>query len=133
MAKPADVLAERRREREELAALALGYVERLSRRFPVLAAAVVGSVARGDFNVWSDVDVVVVAEGLPARAPDRAALLAADAPARVQAVGFTPAELQDALRRRNRIAREAVEAGIVLAGADVLRRAALAQRSRSTG
>ena len=77
----ADVLAERRRERDELIGLARSYVERLAGELDVVAAAVAGSVARGDFNVWSDVDVVVVAPGLPERAPDGLRLLGADAPA----------------------------------------------------
>jgi predicted nucleotidyltransferase len=55
--------------------------ERLARRRPLVASAVVASVARGDFNVWSDVDVVVVAEGLPERAPERGAVLGEDVPA----------------------------------------------------
>lgn len=126
MAWPADVLARREREREALLELARDYVRSLSRRMPVVAAAVVGSVARGDFNVWSDVDVVVVAEGLPDRTPDRAALLSADAPGRVQAVGFRPDEFDVARRKGNRLAREASEAGVVLSGGDFF-----LQRSRS--
>jgi hypothetical protein len=90
-----------------------------------IAAAVVGSVARGDFNVWSDVDVVV-AEEVPERMPDRAALLTADAPGRVQPVGFRPDEFDAARRKGNRLAREASEAGVVMAGGDFVR-----QRSRS--
>jgi len=77
---------------------------------------VVGSVARGDFNVWSDVDVVVVSEGLPARAPDRAAVLAADAPPGVQPVGFTPDEFRRAWERRNPLARSVAGEGVVLLG-----------------
>jgi len=111
-----DVLAERRRERERLIDLARDYVQRLSARLEVEAAVVAGSVARGDFNVWSDVDVVVITEGLPARAPDRAGLLLADAPPRVQPVGFSRGEFVAALRRRNPLAHEAVERGVVLLG-----------------
>ncbi|HXF98195.1 MAG TPA: nucleotidyltransferase domain-containing protein [Gaiellaceae bacterium] len=119
-----EALAERARERERLLGLARSYLERLSRRHPVLAAAVVGSVARGDFNVWSDVDVVVVADGLPERAPERGRLLVADAPGGVQPVGYTPEELREALRRGNPLAREAVASGVVLHGVEVFRRIA---------
>lgn len=112
----ADLLASRRKERAQLQSLAADYVERLSRRIPMVAAAVVGSVARGDFNLWSDVDVVVVAAELPERAPDRALILAEDAPPGVQPVGFTPAEFARALARANPLAREAIESGIVLQG-----------------
>jgi predicted nucleotidyltransferase len=118
------ILAERARERERLLALARDYVDRLARRQPLLAAVVIGSVARGDFNVWSDVDVVVVAEALPARAPDRSLLLASDAPGGVQPVGFTPEELTEAHRRGNPLAEEALTDGVVLLGGEHLRRIA---------
>lgn len=119
-----EALAERARERERLLGLARDYVERLAARHPVLAAAVVGSVARGDFNVWSDVDVVVVVQHLPERAPDRAMLLVEGAPGGVQAVGYTPDELAAALRRHNPLAEETVTTGVVLVGGEVLRRIA---------
>jgi len=120
----AEALAERARERERLIELARTYVARLSRRRPLLAAAVVGSVARGDFNLWSDVDVVVVADDLPERAPERGRLLVEDAPGGVQPVGFTPAELAEAVRRGNPLAREAVTSRVVLLGGELLGRIA---------
>lgn len=120
----ADTLAARARERDRLIELARSYVDRLARRRPLVASAVVGSVARGDFNVWSDVDVVVVAEGLPERAPERGGVLSAEVPGGVQPIGFTPEEFREALRRGNPLAREAVSAGVVLLGAEFLRRSA---------
>jgi hypothetical protein len=115
-----DVLAERRRERERLIAIAREYVERLRARLPVEAAVVVGSVARGDFNVWSDIDVLVVAEGLPERAPDRSGFLLENAPTGVQPVGFSRSELESALAKRNRLAEEALEHGVVLLGDELI-------------
>lgn len=120
----ADPVEQRKREREDLIGLGRRYVEALSTRLPLLAAAVAGSVARGDFNVWSDVDVVVVAEGLPTRAPDRAALLSMKAPPRVQPVGFTPDEFSHALASGNPLVREAAETGVVLMGEAFFRQAA---------
>ncbi len=116
-----NALTERSHERDRLIELARRYVDSVGRRLPLVAAAVVGSVARGDFNVWSDVDVVLVAEGLPERAPDRGSALGADAPGGVQPVGFTPEEFRQAVRRGNPLAREAVTIGVVLSGADFLR------------
>ncbi len=49
-----EALAIRERERERLIGLARLYVEELGERMSVRAAAVVGSVARGDFNVCWD-------------------------------------------------------------------------------
>lgn len=92
----ADVLSERRREHRRLRALAEEYVERLASRLRLQAAALVGSAARGDFNVWSDIDVVVVSDVLPERLLERSMLLTLDAPARVQAIGYTTEEFERA-------------------------------------
>lgn len=113
----ADAVAERRAERDRLIAVAHDFARRLSARVPVVAAAVVGSVARGDFNVWSDIDVVVIAEALPERAIEREGLLLEDAPVGVQPVGFTPLEFDRALAKGDRLAREAASEGVPLAGA----------------
>jgi hypothetical protein len=111
-----ELVAERARRRAALIELARAYVRRLGERLPLAAAAVVGSVARGDFNLWSDVDVVVVADDLPARAPDRGALLVAEAPPGVQPVGFTPEEFRRAWRKRNPLAMSIPAEGVVLLG-----------------
>jgi predicted nucleotidyltransferase len=83
---------------------------------PVTAAYIAGSIARGDFNVWSDIDVVVVARVLPDDGLDRLDLFV-DAPARVQVIAYRPDEFDRAERRRDPLATEAVSSGIdLLAG-----------------
>jgi hypothetical protein len=111
-----EIVARRRNEQARLIQLARSYVEKLSGRLPLLAASVTGSVARGDFNVWSDVDVVIVAENLPSKMVDRTGLLMEGAPPGIQPVGFTPEELARAWRKRNRLLRDAVDHGIDLPG-----------------
>ncbi len=113
---PSAVLARRRSEREALLDLARGYVNELPESLGLVAAVVVGSVARGDFNVWSDVDVLIVARHLPERDPDRLRLLLELAPAGVQPVGWTPEELRMGLARGNPIAKEALRDGVTLRG-----------------
>jgi ribosomal protein S18 acetylase RimI-like enzyme len=117
----AEIIRQRRRDREALIAMADRYVKALSGRLQIVAAVVAGSVARGDFNVWSDVDVAVVARGLPDRLPDRSAVLVTDAPSGVQPVGFLPEEFESAWRKGNTLVREAVERGVVLVGDDYIR------------
>lgn len=115
-------IRERRAERERLLGVAREYVERLAERLDIAAAAVAGSVARGDFNVWSDIDVVVVADDLPWRIPDRGALLIEGAPAGVQPIGFTPEEFERALAKGNVLIRDLLEHGVVLTGQEFFRR-----------
>ena len=115
----ADVVAERRAEQRRLIGLARAYVERLSTRLSVLAAAVVGSVARGDFNVWSDIDVVVVCDDLPHRVLDRMAMLMPEDTRGVQPVGFTRDEFREAWGKGNPLATSVTEDGVILLGDEV--------------
>jgi hypothetical protein len=112
----AEIVQRRRAERDRLISVARDYVARLSSRIPVRAAAVVGSVARGDFNVWSDIDVIVVSDALPERIPDRAAVLADVGSGGVEPVGFTTSGFRAALAKGNRLARSVRDEGVILLG-----------------
>ena len=115
------LLARRNREREELVSRAVGWVEELRSEVDLRAAAVFGSVARGDFNRWSDVDLLLVVGGIEGGPVERADRVS-PRPPRVQPVIWTPAEAREALRRENPIAVEAAEAGEWLLGSpEILR------------
>lgn len=115
MTSPSEVIARRRARRQELLGLARRYVDDLAPAVEVLAAVVVGSVARGDFHDSSDIDVVVVAGHLPEDPGDRWRLVA---PRRgvVQPVAWTPEEWRTARRRRNPLAIDALAHGVWLVG-----------------
>ncbi|MGH8998654.1 MAG: nucleotidyltransferase domain-containing protein [Acidimicrobiia bacterium] len=110
------LLARRRSEREARIEIARVWAGTLGKRLSGLrAAVVVGSVARGDFNQWSDLDVLVVAEGLPAGWRDRCQALS-PLPPGLQAVAWSPAELVERRRRGDPMALEAGEIGVVVWG-----------------
>lgn len=111
----AGVIARRRAERQRLLDLARAFARQLVPELGVRAVVVVGSVARGDFNDASDVDVVVVASRLPAAHRDRWEALG-DLPAGVQPVAWTPSEWRRRRRRRDPLAAEALQAGVWVAG-----------------
>lgn len=111
-----EVVARRHRERAELIATARAWAERLAARLDVRSVIVAGSVARGDFNAWSDLDVLVVAPELPDRLLDRLALLMADSPPGMQVFGYEPDELVHEWRRRNALVLDACEHGVVVHG-----------------
>jgi hypothetical protein len=117
MSWTADPLERRRVEREQRLALAREHVEQIGRRIPVIGAVVAGSIARGDFNLWSDIDVVVVSDALPAPGPTRERVLAGEARPGLELHGYTSAEFTHALDRGDRLALEAAERGVVLIGA----------------
>ena len=90
-------------------------------RPPPAAVILYGSVARGTARRHSDIDIIVVAEGLPDDWFDRLDILG-DArrtgEGRVQVIGYTPDEFAAMLAKAHLTALEAVDHGIVLFGGD---------------
>jgi uncharacterized protein len=110
--KPVDPVIRRRRgEQLALVDTARVWVHRLGRQLPLQRAVVFGSVARGDFNRWSDVDLLLVSPEFRG-APIRRLEQLGDRPARVQPVCWTPAEWRAERDRGNPIAVEVEVAGI---------------------
>lgn len=113
------VVEARRREQAELVNRARVWAQDLTYALPDLVSMVVfGSVARGDFNKWSDIDVLVVSDHLPDDYLARMELVS-PVPAGIQPVVWTPGELRAARERRNPIAVEADTAGIPVLPAGV--------------
>ncbi|MGH2750099.1 MAG: nucleotidyltransferase domain-containing protein [Actinomycetota bacterium] len=111
-----DPLSERRQQRDRLLSEARSFASRLNERIEIKVAIVAGSVARGDFNVWSDIDLLVVSDDLESRAPDRMLQLNQDAPPGLEVIGLTPDEYRVARRKRNRLVLEAERIGLVVLG-----------------
>lgn len=80
-------------------ALAMQFAQRTSEALGKVTVWIYGSVARGDFNHWSDVDILVVAESLPERLPDRLELLFRLALPCVEPKGYTVAEFKQLLAK----------------------------------
>lgn len=98
MVTAAEVVARRRRARARLVDGARALVEQLDPELDVRAVVIFGSVARGDFNDTSDVDLLVIAEQLPDRATERLEVLGTY-PSIVEPVAWTPDEWR--ARRRH--------------------------------
>jgi uncharacterized protein len=111
---PEEVIEGRRAERGRLLARARQYLDQIDSAVGVRAAVVVGSVARGDFNAWSDIDLIVVADGLPAHPLARLAALG-PLPAALEVVAWTPAEWRSR-RHRDPLVSEAYQEGVWLVG-----------------
>ncbi len=111
------VIVRRRAEQAQLVQRAAAWAQRLAARLPVDAVVVFGSTARGDFNRWSDVDVLIVSAALPEHARHRLDVLMDDAPPGIQPVGWTPEELARRRAQGDPIARECDEVGRTVYGA----------------
>ncbi|MEM1538376.1 MAG: nucleotidyltransferase domain-containing protein [Candidatus Nezhaarchaeales archaeon] len=103
-----EILKERERLRKEAIKEAREWVKRLNFK---VTAVLIGSYARGDFNKWSDVDVLLIADfkGNPIER-----LKTLNAPPGFEAIPLTPKEFSSMLSRKNPLAVEAVSRGIVL-------------------
>jgi len=108
-------LERRRAEQQVLVERARRFVQGIDEGLGVQAAVVIGSVARGDFNRWSDVDTVVVAEGLSGSLSERLTQLG-PRPPRVELSPWRPEEARFRLARNDPMAVEAMYVGIWLAG-----------------
>lgn len=81
----------------------------------VIGAVVVGSVARGDFHERSDIDVIVIAENLPAAPADRIVALG-ERPPSVEPVVWTPDEWREKAEQRDPLAADALDHGVWMRG-----------------
>jgi len=111
-------VVERRRAEQRARIDAAGsWAEHIAAGRETTVVVVFGSTARGDFNKWSDIDVLVVAAELPEDWGSRMDVLMAGAPPGLQPVGWTPAELAERRSRGDPIARECDSVGVVVYGA----------------
>lgn len=103
-----EVVKRRVKEREEVVERAREYALSLKGSYSVFP---VGSYARGDFNVWSDVDLVVIGEfegGVLERLEEL------EAPPRFEVIPLTPAEALRVAEKGNPLMVELVEKGLTL-------------------
>lgn len=77
-----------------------------------LTAVLIGSYARGDFNLWSDIDILLISRefrGNPVRRLEQM-----DIPAGFQVIPLTEEEFKILLERNEPLILEAIEKGVVL-------------------
>jgi len=109
------VVRERAELREKAIREALEFSQCASRRLGRVAAILFGSYARGDFNEWSDIDVLVIAERLPANPLRRLDLVeeCLELAPRVEPVVISVEEFHR-LRGKNPAVLEALQSGVLL-------------------
>ena len=107
-------LEERRRQRERLVEIARTYAEELRGSLGQLTAIVYGSVSRGDFNLGSDVDILIISEGLPHHPLERMEVLYSCHEPPLEPKGYTHTEFRTLLAKRNSVLAEVLKEGIVV-------------------
>ena len=66
----------------------------------ITASAVIGSVARGDFNDASDIDVIIIAENLPGALLGRSDMLYENVPPLIEPKAYAKDEFKKLLSKR---------------------------------
>jgi len=103
-----ELLEERRKQRERV----IKQARRWALKLPFKVTAVlVGSYARGDFNLWSDVDILLISN-LRGNPLERLAKI--DFSPGFQVIPLTPEEFTKQLERGDPLAVEAIKIGVVL-------------------
>jgi len=94
--------------------MARTYAEELRGRLGQLTAIVYGSVSRGDFNLGSDVDVLIISEGLPHHPLERMEVLYSCHEPPLEPKGYTHTEFRTLLAKSNSAVAEVLKDGIVV-------------------
>ena len=109
------IISERLRERERALSEAMEFAKCVKGKLGRVTVILYGSYARGDFNEWSDIDVLIIAEQLPENPIERLSLIE-DCMARVAGVEplLLTLNMIRKMRGKNLAIREALEKGVVL-------------------
>jgi len=103
-----EIIEERKRLRERV----IECVKEWASNLPFKASVVlIGSYARGDFNLWSDVDVLLIAD-LHGNPLER--LKSIDAPPGFEVIPLTLEEFEKLLSKRNPLAVDTIVHGIIV-------------------
>ncbi len=111
------VIEERKRLIDEVRASMTGLVREVRRIWGKCSIFIVGSYARGDFNEWSDVDVLIVVEECdrnPLRRYDKLVDYLKNSSLPIEPIIVSLHEFKRGLEKRNPLIIEAVEAGLII-------------------
>lgn len=103
-----EIIEKRRKQREEMIERVTEFARQLNNKCTVL---LIGSYARGDFNLWSDVDLLIIGNftGNPLQR-----LKNIDLPAGFEAILLTPEEFNIRKGKNEGFIKEALQHGIVV-------------------
>ncbi len=109
-------IARRIEEREAVFQTVREFARLVEERIGPCSVVLFGSYARGDFNLGSDIDVLVVASGLPATFAERLALLIGLVDAPIEPFAYTSEEFRGMQTHGHPTARAALTEGVGVHG-----------------
>ncbi|AGB19526.1 nucleotidyltransferase domain-containing protein [Thermoanaerobacterium thermosaccharolyticum] len=101
-------------KRNNLIDIGKKYWEIISNVLYPMCAIIIGSVARGDFNDNSDIDVIIISDKVPVNYKERMKLLYDHVFDAIEPKGYNTEEFKLLYFKKNPISVEAIEKGIVI-------------------
>lgn len=101
-------------ERKRVIRLSTEYVKKLENDIGPFTSVLYGSYARGDFNIGSDIDILIISDNLPANMLERMELLYHYVEGGIEPKGYTKAEFSKMLNSNNPLVIDALKNGEVL-------------------
>jgi len=108
-----EILEERRKERQRRIKLAREFVEEVADSIGPLTAVIIGSTSRGDFNAWSDIDVVIISDVFDANPLKRFDLLIPFIKPGIEPIPLRTVDVYRLAEKKAPVVKEIVE-GIVI-------------------
>ncbi len=90
------------------------YSKAISSKLGKFTGVLYGSMARGDYNVWSDIDLLVISDRLPEHPLKRLEFLYSLTDIPIEVKGYTKDEFLKMIEKRNPLALDALTEGKVI-------------------
>ncbi len=108
-----EVLERRRRELEKRLKLAKRFANSVSDALGPVTVVVIGSTARGDFNAWSDIDVVIISDNFPTNPLERYEILEKHVEPGIEPIPLRPEDVKRLVEKNSPVVID-IARGIVL-------------------
>ncbi|MCZ7394164.1 MAG: nucleotidyltransferase domain-containing protein [Candidatus Methanoperedens sp.] len=99
---------------EQVFDILMEYSKAVSSKLGKFTGVLYGSMARGDYNVWSDIDFLVISDKLPENPLERLEFLYSLTDTPIEVKGYTRNEFLKMIEQRNPIALDALVEGKVI-------------------
>ncbi len=111
------IFEQRRLIREDAIRKAREFAERVKNCLGKVSVVLIGSYARGDFNIWSDIDILIIAEDISGNPIERMDYLLSKCPppAGIEPIILSLSEFIRQKKLETPLSKEASNIGMVLA------------------
>ncbi len=108
-----EVIQRRIQEKNRRIKQAKSYAEETAKKLGPITAVIIGSTSRGDFNAWSDIDVVIISPKLPENPLRRLDTVSSTRHPDIEPIPIRPQDAERLARKKAPVITEIIQ-GIIL-------------------